>query len=494
MGRSFDAEDPLSAAIAPPPDETPEQRAAREQAEEEARRVSDEIDEFLRSERNAQRKRKPVVKVLLLGQSESGKSTTLKNFQMQYAREDWLRERSAWRAVVHLNLLRSINSILDMLSLALRAHPSSPGASPSMLSTPLEPSDTATVKGKERERSLPPLELTEHHKLLTLRLAPLRNVQRDLENRIGTATTEPAPPESGEALPGLAGARRPQEFFVRSKDGWKEALDRLRSSVSAEKDGARRERERDEAQLGRAGEVIESCREDMTAVWADPVVREMLRRKGVRMEEAAGFFLDDIDRIARKVYEPSDDDVVRARLRTLGVQEYRFSIEQGHDWLMYDVGGTRSSRPIWYPYFDDVNAIIFLAPISAFDERLSEDPRVNRLEDSYALWRTLCGLKLLQSTQIVLFLNKCDLLERKLNAGVHVKDHVPSYGDRPNDVDAVKKYFQSHFKEIARQNSPTSRRFFVHLTSVVDTKNTAVTLRTVEEGILRESLRKADLL
>lgn len=33
----------------------------------------------------------------------------------------------------------------------------------------------------------------------------------------------------------------------------------------------------------------------------------------------------------------------------------------------------------WAPYFDDMNAIIFLAPISCFDQVLQEDPSVNRL-------------------------------------------------------------------------------------------------------------------
>lgn len=33
----------------------------------------------------------------------------------------------------------------------------------------------------------------------------------------------------------------------------------------------------------------------------------------------------------------------------------------------------------WVPFFDNMNAIIFLAPISAFDEVLAEDPSVNRL-------------------------------------------------------------------------------------------------------------------
>ena len=40
-------------------------------------------------------------------------------------------------------------------------------------------------------------------------------------------------------------------------------------------------------------------------------------------------FLDDLYRIAHRDYEPTDDDVVRARLRTIGVQEFRFLFETG---------------------------------------------------------------------------------------------------------------------------------------------------------------------
>ncbi len=75
-------------------------------------------------------------------------------------------------------------------------------------------------------------------------------------------------------------------------------------------------------------------------------------------------FLHDADRIAAKSYMPTDDDVIRARLRTLGVQEYRFIFDHGifnqpiftscthilpkgrtvgQEWRLYDVGGTRSS-------------------------------------------------------------------------------------------------------------------------------------------------------
>lgn len=40
-------------------------------------------------------------------------------------------------------------------------------------------------------------------------------------------------------------------------------------------------------------------------------------------------FLDDIDRIASRSYTPSDADVVRARLRTIGIQEHSLVFEDG---------------------------------------------------------------------------------------------------------------------------------------------------------------------
>ena len=67
----MDNDDPLYLAIAPPPKETPDAKEARLRAEARARKISEEIDESLKAERAALKK-KPPVKVLLLGQSESG--------------------------------------------------------------------------------------------------------------------------------------------------------------------------------------------------------------------------------------------------------------------------------------------------------------------------------------------------------------------------------------------------------------------------------------
>jgi guanine nucleotide-binding protein subunit alpha len=77
--------DPLSAALQPPANETLAEKERRLIAEHEAKQISDNIDEMLRQEKNDRKRAKATqVKILLLGQSESGKSTTFKRERVSF--------------------------------------------------------------------------------------------------------------------------------------------------------------------------------------------------------------------------------------------------------------------------------------------------------------------------------------------------------------------------------------------------------------------------
>lgn len=129
-----------------------------------------------------------------------------------------------------------------------------------------------------------------------------------------------------------------------------------------------------------------------------------------------------------------------------------------------------------------MDAIIFLAPISAFDQVLTEDPKVNRLvrpfylvkiyriksrtplqEDSVLLWKGICQNKLLAKVDLVLFLNKCDILQRKLESGIRLARYVKSYDDRSNDIESASKCaslafygMKSHVDRVGNQTSAQS--------------------------------------
>ncbi|KAL4251985.1 P-loop containing nucleoside triphosphate hydrolase [Abortiporus biennis] len=463
-------EDPLDAVLRPPIDETEDEKAQRVAAEEEARRVSHEIDEEIKQDKLARKKGK-IVRLLLLGQSESGKSTTLRQFQRIYAPNAFREERILWRSVIQLNLVRSIRIILDTVQ-DIRRHE-------------LVSEDDFPDEYSDMRVGPPP-----HLEDICMRLLSIRHVESLLIAKL-------VPPNEDEATHLGIHDRddhythdyRHNEVFVRPTTTWKT----MKRSGRPSSLGTTGQETPDESQS-----IIHECRHDIMALWNDHTVRSVLKKRKIRLEESPGFFLDDLERVTSLKYLPSDEDVLKARLKTVGASEYRFHMEAGSEsgteWRIIDVGGSRSQVPTWIPYFDDVNAIIFLAPISGFDQTLVEDRSVNRLEDSVLLWKMVCSNKLLAKVEVVLFLNKCDILASKLKSGIRLAKYVRSYGDRPNDAESVEKYFRSKFNAIQREQSPLARKFYGFCTSVTDPKTTMGILASVRDMVMREHLKASRLL
>ena len=91
-----------------------------------------------------------------------------------------------------------------------------------------------------------------------------------------------------------------------------------------------------------------------------------------------------------------------------------------------DVGGVRSERKKWIHVFDNVDWLIYISAISEYDQVLDEDNKTNRLWESLNLYRTIIGYKAFQEKEIILILNKKDLLEEKIKSGRSpFKEHFP---------------------------------------------------------------------
>ena len=81
---------------------------------------------------------------------------------------------------------------------------------------------------------------------------------------------------------------------------------------------------------------------------------------------------------------------------------------------MVDVGGQKSERRKWIHCFEGVDAVMYLAAISEYDQFLAEDEAQNRLEESLNLFNTIIHYPWFLTSPIILFLNKTDLLKEKL--------------------------------------------------------------------------------
>lgn len=419
--------------------------------DEHARRVSKAIDDDLRREREQIKKRqkqRKEVKVMLLGQAESGKSTLQKQFQLYHASQTLDRERPSWRPIVYFNTIKAVRTILDELDW-----------------------DFTTNANQEDEAYIDPNWPSQisgiRHKLL-----PLVSIEDSLASELSGGVT-------------VAGGR--SGVFVRA--GWQSVVTSTRSWPVANLYGGSSSGPDIVASM--AARLLSELQYDVDELWQHLAVKTLLRMRRLRLEESAAFFLDEIHRIAEPDYLPTTDDILHVRLQTLGVTEHAFDINHAgihYTWILYDVGGARGQRHAWVPFFDDAAAIIFLAPISAFDQYLEEDPRTNRIDDSLQLFTSICSNKLLRKASMVLMLNKIDLLKKKLQSGVLVKKYITSYGERENRYEDVAEYFRAHFAQVHKRRGVQKQELYIHFTSMLDIRATQKIIVDLNEVVIKSYL------
>lgn len=168
-------------------------------------------------------------------------------------------------------------------------------------------------------------QFSEKHKVLRLRLAPLRGVQVDLERKLGSGAFEDfgqlnnngrGPTQSASSIiratesPPIedndSQARRPpKEFCVRSNNSWKNRLKNGLKNVSRPHTGESlrdvftalggNEHGNYSDVWGKAGvdlegitSIIAECREDIKALWEDELVQRTLSKRRYRVDESSG--------------------------------------------------------------------------------------------------------------------------------------------------------------------------------------------------------------
>lgn len=118
-------------------------------------------------------------------------------------------------------------------------------------------------------------------------------------------------------------------------------------------------------------------------------------------------------------------DILQCRKPTDHISETIFDIEK-KQWHFIDIAGQLDKRPKWVPYFEDGNAILFVASAASYDQVTDEIPGVNQFIDSLVLFENIVNHPSLKNASIILFLNKVDLLRQKLKRSP-VSQHILYY-------------------------------------------------------------------
>ena len=80
----------------------------------------------------------------------------------------------------------------------------------------------------------------------------------------------------------------------------------------------------------------------ITKLWEDPgVQRTFQKRSAFQIEDSAQYYFDNLERICEENYIPTEEDIVRARMKTTGLIEQKF-VSHNTEFVMIDVGGQRN--------------------------------------------------------------------------------------------------------------------------------------------------------
>ncbi|CAL8264451.1 guanine nucleotide-binding protein subunit alpha-13 [Gadus morhua] len=229
------------------------------------------------------------------------------------------------------------------------------------------------------------------------------------------------------------------------------------------------------------------------ALWADAAIQQAYdRRREFQLGESVKYFLDNLEKLGKSDYLPSQQDILLARKPTKGIHEYDFEIKNV-PFKMVDVGGQRSERRRWFECFDSVTSILFLVSSSEYDQVLMEDRQTNRLSESLNIFETIVNNRVFSNVSIILFLNKFDLLERKVAARVSIRDYFPEFSGDPGSLADVQRFLVDCFRGKRREQPPAQQAqkpLYHHFTTAINTENIRLVFRDVKDTILHDNLKQ----
>ncbi|KAG2038547.1 guanine nucleotide binding protein, alpha subunit [Suillus americanus] len=222
-------------------------------------------------------------------------------------------------------------------------------------------------------------------------------------------------------------------------------------------------------------------------LWQDPIIPKVMDCSSqFYLMDSADYFFTEVLRIGAPDYTPTENDVLRAQTKTIGITSARF-ISGELSIHILDVGVQLSQLKKWIHYFEPVKSIIFCAALSEYNQKSLEGENQNRIQESLILFETVVDSRWFLGTSIILFLNKMDVFKKKLPKAP-LEKYIPTYTGGA-DVDEATKYIVRAF----RQTNRARLHVYPHLMQATDTTDTrlfSLVFIAIEETILVQHLLK----
>ena len=204
-----------------------------------------------------------------------------------------------------------------------------------------------------------------------------------------------------------------------------------------------------------------------------------------QLNDSTEYFMNSVDRVCHRDYVATNDDILRARVRTTQISKIEFAV-QGHRFEMIDIGGQRGQQKKWIHHFDNVTAVLFVVSISEYDQFLEEDQSINRMVESMRLFEQTLNNEHFWFTPFIVFFNKYDLFLEKIEHK-SLKETFLNYNGLPYCAHESLNWLVHAYLSVD-QTDKDKRKLYPHITTATDTHLIKSVFNSVQNSILMDVL------
>ncbi|KAG6866676.1 hypothetical protein C0991_000786 [Blastosporella zonata] len=146
------------------------------------------------------------------------------------------------------------------------------------------------------------------HLRLKMRLSPLQQVEETLLRKMTPAGSTEWEATHLSPLTNLPYSTRnggaPAELALNSLTPWKSAFNKLIANATSRTSMDSQAIDFDDP--NDPGVILNACKDDIHALWTDPIINQLLLVQKIRLQDLGGFYLDQLDRVTSLKYVPTD--------------------------------------------------------------------------------------------------------------------------------------------------------------------------------------------
>lgn len=188
----------------------------------------------------------------------------------------------------------------------------------------------------------------------------------------------------------------------------------------------------------------------ISSIWSSPQFSKLYDHNfEIEFPQYAPYFAQEVARIARQDYVPSEADIIRLNQSMRGIKELRFNWDE-LDIHLFNIKGyiPDTFRDRWFHQLEGASAIIYIINVSLYDQPNPARPDESLLANEFKTFESWISQPGFSTSSVILILNNYTRFVTKL-AHSPLEKFFPDYSPNEEDPEmSARQYIVRHLKSV----------------------------------------------